>query len=231
MPVNISLAALVGGMQVNFNYFGAGVSSGALFDTKIAGAGTDSICYKYTASNNCIDSVYEPVVVIVSPAVNAGPDLYVLANQSAIIKATASGADLNYKWSPATFLNSDSVFKPVGTPACDTYYTLTVAGEGGCVNSSSMLVKILPNPLIPNAFSPNGGGLNETWGIKFINLYPDCDVKIFDRFEQLIFHSIGYKQPWDGTFKGQLMRIGIYRYLIDTKKQKNIFKGTEALIR
>ena len=231
MPVNITQAAQVAGMQGSFNYFGTGVSSDGLFNPKIAGAGTDSILYKYTASNNCIDSVYVPVVVIASPAVNAGPDLYVLANESFIIDAMASGTDLNYKWSPATFLNDDAVLKPVCTPANDTYYTLTVTGESGCVNSSQMLVKILPNPLIPNAFSPNGDGLNDTWGIKYLNLYPDCDVKIFDRYGQLIFHSVGYKQPWDGTFKGQLMPVGIYCYIIDTKKQKNLFKGFVALIR
>jgi gliding motility-associated-like protein len=231
MPVNISQAALVAGMQGSFNYFGKSVSSDGLYDQKIAGAGTDSILCKYTGTNNCIDSVYEPVVVIASPAVNAGPDLYVLANESVIIDATATGTDLNYKLSPATFLNSDSVLKPVCTPASDTYYTLTVAGEGGCVNSSQMLVKILPNPLIPNAISPNGDGLNDTWGINYLNLYPDCDVKIFDRFGQLIFHSIGYKQPWVGTFKDQLMPVGIYCYITDTKKQKNIFKGFVALIR
>ena len=231
LPVNISQAAQVPGMQGSFSYFGTGVSSGGLFDPKTAGAGTDSIFYKYAASNNCIDSGYETITVIPSPTVNAGPDLYVLQNESTTINATAAGTSLQYKWYPSAFLNYDTILTPVCTPANDIFYTLTATGTGGCKNSSQVYVKILPNPNIPNAFTPNGDGLNDYWGIQYLNLYPACDVKIFNRYGQLIFHSTGYNKPWDGTYKGKLLPIGIYCYIIDTKRQKKIFKGFVALLR
>jgi len=141
------------------------------------------------------------------------------------------GIDLHFKWYPPTFLNYDTILKPICSPANDIFYTLTVTGKGGCINSSQVAVKILPNPNIPNAFSPNGDGLNDYWGIQYLSLYPKCDVRIFDRFGQLIFHSIGYNKPWDGTYQGKQLPIGVYCYIIDTKRQKNLFTGIVTLIR
>jgi gliding motility-associated-like protein len=230
-PVNITQAAQVPGMQGNFSYFGTGLSASGILDPKVAGAGTDSIFYKYIASNNCVDSGYETITIIPSPTVNAGPDLYVLQNEKTLIDATASGTNLVYKWYPPTYLNYDTILKPYCIPVSDIFYTLTATGSGGCSNSSQVSVKILPNPLIPNAFSPNGDGINDYWGIKYLGLYPHCDVRIFNRFGQLIFHSIGYNQPWDGTYKGHLLPTGVYCYIIDTKKQKNLFTGIVTLIR
>ncbi len=231
LPVNIIQDAQVPGMQGSFTYFGGGVSTDGMFDPRNAGPGTASILYKFTASNNCIDSGSETITIIPSPVVNAGPDLYVLQNESTVINATAPGTDLKYKWFPPTFLDYDTLLKPVCTPAYDTYYTLTVTGEGGCRNNSQVAVKILRSPLIPNAFSPNGDGINDTWGIKYLALYPNCDVRVFNRYGQLIFHSIGYNHPWDGTYKGQLMPVGVYCYIIDTKRQKNLFTGIVTLMR
>lgn len=230
-PVNIAQAALVPGLQGSFSYFGMGVSTGGLLDPRIAGAGNDTLFFKFNASNLCMDSGYQTINVIPSPIVNAGPDLYVLQNENTLIDATASGIDLHYKWYPPTFLNYDTILKPICSPANDIFYTLTVTGKGGCINSSQVAVKILPNPNIPNAFSPNGDGLNDYWGIQYLSLYPKCDVRIFDRFGQLIFHSIGYSKPWDGTYQGKQLPIGVYCYIIDTKRQKNLFTGIVTLIR
>jgi len=110
-------------------------------------------------------------------------------------------------------------------------YTLTATGTGGCSNSSRVLVKILPDPDIPNAFTPNGDGINDTWGIPYLNLYKNCDVRIFNRFGQLIFHSTGYNKTWDGTFKGEPIPAGVYCYVINTKRQKRLFTGFVTLIR
>lgn len=231
LPVSITQAARVPVLQGSFSYFGTGVSADGLLDPRKAGAGTDTILYKYTASNSCMDSGYQTITVIASPIVNAGPDLYVLQNENTLIDATASGIDLHYKWYPPTFLNYDTILKPICSPANDIFYTLTVTGKGGCINSSQVAIKILPNPNIPNAFSPNGDGLNDYWGIQYLTLYPKCDVRIFNRFGQLIFHSIGYSQPWDGTYQGQPLPMGVYCYIIDTKRQKNLFTGIVTLIR
>jgi gliding motility-associated-like protein len=92
-------------------------------------------------------------------------------------------------------------------------------------------VKLLPEPQIPNAFTPNNDGLNDTWGIAGLSLYLKCEVRIYNRYGQLVFFSRGYPSPWDGTFKGQPLSPGPYIYVIDTKRRKKLYKGTVTLIR
>lgn len=223
--------AAVPDLQGNFSYSGIGVSANGLFDPKIAIAGTTNIFYSYAATNSCVDSGSQQIQIIPSPKVNDGPDLYLLKGESGQILASATGTDLQYYWYPALYLNSETLLQPTSTPLDDITYTLTVTGTGGCKDSSQVAVKILPEPQIPNAFTPNNDGLNDTWGIPFLNLYAKCDVKIFNRYGQLIFHSEGYQQPWDGTFKGDPMPVGTYVYIIDTKRQKKLYTGIVTLIR
>ncbi|MBB6001967.1 LamG-like jellyroll fold domain-containing protein [Arcicella rosea] len=62
--------------------------------------------------------------------------------------------------------------------------------------------------LIPNAFSPNSDGVNDTWEIHGIKNNPDVIVEIYDRWGELIFYSKGYSTPWDGTYKNSPLNEG-----------------------
>lgn len=67
---------------------------------------------------------------------------------------------------------------------------------------------------IPNVFTPNGDGINDRWNIAGLNVYPDCEVIIFDRYGQIVFQSKGYPNSWDGTYGGKPVPGGLYYYLI-----------------
>jgi gliding motility-associated-like protein len=202
-----------------------------LFDPQQTGAGTDSLLYIYTAANGCADSAYQTIYVQASPIVNAGPDLSVLLGDSTIVDATATGTGLQFKWAPSIYLNNDTILKPVSTPAEDITYVLKVTGTGNCSNSSQVFIKVLLPPVIPNAFSPNGDGINDFWNIKYLDTYPNCDVSVFNRYGQPVFHSVGYNRPWDGMYNGKPLPVGTYYYLIDTKRQKKLFSGSLLLVR
>ena len=67
---------------------------------------------------------------------------------------------------------------------------------------------------IPNAFSPNGDGLNDTWRIAGLARYPTTEVHIYDRWGSEVFHAKdGYNTPWNGEFKGQKLTTGTYYYV------------------
>lgn len=97
-------------------------------------------------------------------------------------------------------------------------------------------VPTVPIPLIenqlspPNAFSPNGDGINDLWNIKDIDRYPNCIVKIFSREGKQVFHSNGYQTSWDGNYKEMPCKIGVYYYIIDLGNKKYI-SGSIFLIR
>ena len=84
---------------------------------------------------------------------------------------------------------------------------------------------------IPNTFTPNGDGINDTWQIKYLEYYPKSTVNIFDRWGQKVFSSTGYPIPWDGTYKGTVLPAGTYYYIIDPKTGQPIFSGWLAIIK
>ncbi len=84
---------------------------------------------------------------------------------------------------------------------------------------------------IPNTFTPNGDGINDTWKIDYLLNFPTCTVNIYDRTGRSIFHSIGYGMPWDGTFAGQALPFGTYYYVIDIDKGAKRLSGYVLLVR
>ena len=85
--------------------------------------------------------------------------------------------------------------------------------------------------IIPNVFSPNGDNINDTWVIRGLVEYESCRVEIYNRYGQLLFQSFGYKQPWDGTYKGQAMPVATYYYIINLKPGEAPLSGSVTLLR
>ena len=94
----------------------------------------------------------------------------------------------------------------------------------------------LTNPIIvfaPNAFSPDGNGLNDTFEVKgrYINSF---DLQIFNRWGELLFQSVDKNIGWDGTSKGAPMPNGTYVYranITDFMGNKIVKSGSVVLIR
>jgi len=115
-----------------------------------------------------------------------------------------------------------------------------VTSSGACivnptVLSNSLTVEILSRSLCetipPNAFSPNGDGINDTWIVTTLLSFPKCTVSIYNRYGQQVFQSIGYKQPWDGTKKGKQLPAGTYYYVIATSPDFKRISGPVTIIR
>lgn len=141
------------------------------------------------------------------------------------------GNQLSYLWTPPNYLNKDTTFSPITKPLADIRYTLTVTGEGGCTTSDTIFVKLLKSLEIPNAFSPNGDGINDTWNIRFLESYPGATVEVYNRYGQIVFRSQGYSKPWDGRVSGSPLPIGTYYYIINPKNNKPQVTGSVTIIR
>lgn len=90
---------------------------------------------------------------------------------------------------------------------------------------------MLNQVFVPNAFSPNQDGRNDAWEIINIEAYPDCRVRIFNNWGNLIYESVGYQEPWDGTFRGKEVPSGAYRYIIFLDEQEELIKGSLVIMR
>jgi gliding motility-associated-like protein/uncharacterized repeat protein (TIGR01451 family) len=119
-------------------------------------------------------------------------------------------------------------------------YTVTVTDFNECSVTSSETVRPRNEIclLIPEAFSPNGDGINDTWDIAFYNdnmdlsaLYPDIEVKVFNRWGQKLWESApGYPEPWDGRANGVRLPIDSYHYTIDLGNGSEMLIGTITIV-
>ncbi len=179
------------------------------------------------------DTMTKAVTVHPYPTVNAGPDLLVLEGGYMILNPTVSGNDLTFKWTPNTagYLDNDTSLNPRYTPGNDITYRLTVTGRGGCSVYDDIFITVLRKPLIPNVFSPNKDGINDTWLIQYLESYPGCTIEIFDRYGRRVFASTGYSTPWDGTVNGKDLPIGTYYYVIQPKNGRAPITGSVTILR
>ncbi|GAA4323296.1 hypothetical protein GCM10023149_24150 [Mucilaginibacter gynuensis] len=85
---------------------------------------------------------------------------------------------------------------------------------------------------IPNTFTPNGDGVNDTWKITSLaSEHSNCQLNIYNRYGTLVYASRGYANEWDGTYNNTAVPAGTYYYLIDLKNNKPFITGYVMIIR
>ena len=110
-------------------------------------------------------------------------------------------------------------------------YVLNVFSKKGCKTATdSVNVKVYQQLYVPNAFTPNGDGKNDTWVIETLQAYPGAVVTVFDRYGEKVFDNNGKNTWWDGTFKGKQQDAGAYVYVIDLKNNTPVIKGVVYII-
>ncbi|WP_443943537.1 Calx-beta domain-containing protein [Pedobacter sp. AW1-32] len=84
---------------------------------------------------------------------------------------------------------------------------------------------------IPNLFTPNGDGRNDTFEIRGLNQYQETELSIVNRWGNEVYHSRGYQNNWTG----EGLNEGTYYYLLRAKRagsnEWTVFKGYITLIR
>ena len=198
---------------------------------------TDTITYTVVMysinSQGCnSDTVSKQFTVYPYPHVNAGPDRYVLEGGQIVLSPVVWGNDMQFLWTPNQYLQDNRIEKvKVIKPLTDMTYTLMVTARGGCSRSDDVFVKLLKFPKIPNTFTPNNDGINDTWRIDYLNTYPDNRVQVFTRTGQLVFESRGYNTPWDGTIKGKPLPFDTYYYIIEPGNGRDPLTGYVTIIK
>lgn len=89
------------------------------------------------------------------------------------------------------------------------------------------------NPILPTVFTPNSDGENDIFVINSLEkVYPNLRVSIFNRWGNMVFESIGYDEPWNGTRKGEDLPAGVYFYKLELMDGENtVLNGSISLIR
>lgn len=172
-------------------------------------------------------------IIVTGPgiSISAGPDKTIVPGQSVALEG--SGAD-SYSWNPTNTLDFPNDANPMANPVETTTYTLTGTRDG-CTSTDEVTVFIVEPITAPNAFTPNGDGINDVWEINGIDRFPNVIVEVYSRWGQRVFSSVGYITPWNGTNEGNYIPEGTYYWVIqlndESLSEEQPITGYIAIVR
>lgn len=207
-----------------------------------SGAGTYSVSLAVVTADGCqTDTVKTDYIEVYPlPVANFNMD----PERTNILQATIEFTDLStpeissWNWNFGTGDGSTEQ-NPVYTYGDTGIYVvwLSVETVHGCEDQTSRRVEIDPDIMfyIPNSFTPNGDGRNDSFrpygeGVKWDTFV----MSIYDRWGEEIFYTENIEEPWNGWYKNQEVEMGVYVYVIsidDQNGDQHIHRGGVTLLR
>ena len=98
-------------------------------------------------------------------------------------------------------------------------FSVTVTDENGCTGEDSFDVEVKPilcneeGIFIPNAFSPNGDGLNDVLMVRS-NCLTSIDFTVYDRWGEQVFHTTNPDEGWNGSYKSRKLPPDSFAYCL-----------------
>lgn len=147
------------------------------------------------------------------------PEVRILEDDTIVCRLGVSEIQLHAEANlPGTFTWSTGESGPEANARYTGTYVVMHTNQCGVFTDS---VKVLFNedcdcqPFIPNAFSPNGDGLNDVFKVETICPTSHYYLSIYNRFGQKVFVSRHPEEAWSGIFHGRPLPAGTYYYLLD----------------
>lgn len=146
---------------------------------------------------------------------NLEDTLTVYCKETYTIESFSSDA-VSFSWSPSEIFTDNNLENPEINEVYSGQISVTMEDQNNCTKVAESHVKWTPcgDLFLPNAFAPDG--LNNTFSvlgkIESIRIF---NLKIFNRWGELVFETSEPNVGWDGMYKGQKAPIGSYVWFID----------------
>lgn len=164
-------------------------------------------------------------IVLLSLIVNALPDIDAVSDKTSVLPGEQVQLDViasipySYNWTPADAVSNPTIANPTAVINTPTWFYVTATDlQTQCRNRDSVFVGIeqiacsKENIFIPNAFTPNGDGVNDIFiprtSIEFISYH----LIIYNRWGNKVFESRDSSKGWDGSYKNQPAQVDAYGY-------------------
>lgn len=218
---------------VSYRWFPAtGIADASLAAPKASPAETTGYSVIVTNQFGCTDTAGLVITVFQIPVADAGPDKQIMQGQQVQLTGSVNDTGNSYIWIPAMYIDDEHSLQPFVNPPADMNYVLRIASGAGCgVSTDTVFVKVFKGIFVPNAFSPNGDGVNDTWNIPALAAYAFFEVAVYNRWGQQVYHNRSALKPWDGNLNGKPLPAGVYNYFISFGNRESLIKGTVMIIR
>jgi large repetitive protein len=168
---------------------------------------------------------------------DAGEDITIPFGELAQLNGNG-GSGTSFLWSPGLLVSDSTILNPIAFPEKTTVFTLTSISGDGCTCIDKLTVIVSP-PLmkIPNTFTPNGDGINDTWIIDNIGFYESINLFIYNRNGDLIYtkKNFGAGDEWDGNYDGKPVPPANYYFVLEFKfparDERYTYTGSITVIR
>ena len=158
--------------------------------------------------NGCTE--YDSIVIDtdITPIVDLGPDVNLCEGESLILNGANAAAD-TYEWQDGS---DDSTFT---VTEAGLYWIITTSICGASIDSIQIEIEeCVCTYFIPNAFSPNGDGLNDRFNSNLSASIINATLEIYSRWGERVFESDGADYSWDGKYKNENVPSGVYSYIL-----------------
>ena len=144
------------------------------------------------------------------------------------ITATATGGFGSYEYFfQGISYGSDNIF----ITNEDALVNIRVVDAAGCVAEIEIPFDFTGMLTMPNYFTPDGDNMNEEWYPRNRELFPNIEVKIYDRYGRVVA-ILDQVSKWDGTYEGKELPTGDYWYVVNANnKDKQQYVGHFTLYR
>ncbi|MEI8136537.1 MAG: T9SS type B sorting domain-containing protein, partial [Bacteroidota bacterium] len=196
--------------------------SGSTLNYCITQAGRYSIAVNFVDDNGCPNSKTYTVTAYPIPSANFEfSPLNPTESIDEVIFSDVSKGDSINNWSwyfvnnsghPNFSQNASYTFPEAGTYPI----ALIVKNKWGCTDTVVKPITVGEDFsfYVPNALTPNGDGINDTFFPKGHGIVK-YDLAIFDRWGEKLFSTSDFFQGWDGTFKGEDCKNDVYVWKIN----------------
>lgn len=143
---------------------------------------------------------------------NAGNDTIIVIGSP--FNLQGSGCEY-YLWEPPDYLSNNQIANPITTfPNTGNYtYVLHGSNEEGCMATDTVHIQVVKDGIIfvPNAFSPNGDGVNDFLIPRIVGYTQINSFAIFNRWGEKVYATTNDNEPaWDGRYNSKAAEVGTY---------------------
>jgi gliding motility-associated-like protein len=123
-----------------------------------------------------------------------------------------------YGWEPRVGLNTYNSASPTFNYGKQVEYQIRMVSSAGCITVDTMTVRVANQQepdspcdfFIPNAFSPNGDGRNDTYFPFTVNIKEIKFFRIFNRWGELVYETKMFGEGWNGIYKNKPQPGDVY---------------------